>query len=92
MALVTGGGTGIGAACCAAARRRRVPRRGALPLERGGGAGGGERSEGAFAVQAPTSSFPSEIEALVASIAETAGRLDVLVNNAGVNVTHRSRS
>ena len=39
----------------------------------------------AFAVQADLAE-PAEIDALVATIAGTAGRLDVLVNNAGLNV------
>ena len=35
---------------------------------------------------APTSPRPSEIDALVAALKERAGRVDVLVNNAGFNV------
>src|SRR5207253_8364191 len=84
VALVTGGGTGIGAACCralAAAGFRvvvhyRASEAAAQAVAR--------ELEGAFAVRADLAE-PADVEALVAAIKERAGRLDVLVNNAGQN-------
>jgi 3-oxoacyl-[acyl-carrier protein] reductase len=84
VALVTGAGTGIGAAIARALdaeglrvvvhyRSSEAPAR-ALA----------EKLAGAFAVRADLA-VPEEIDALVAEIAARAGRLDVLVNNAGWN-------
>jgi 3-oxoacyl-[acyl-carrier protein] reductase len=84
VALVTGGGTGIGAACCRALDaegfRVVVHYRG---HEASAGAVAAELRD-AFAVRADLSE-PREVEALVAAVRERAGRLDVLVNNAGQN-------
>ena len=85
VALVTGAGTGIGAACA-----RRLAADGfrvAVHFRSSAAAANALAAElpDAFAVQADLA-VPTEIEALVAKIAETAGRLDVLVNNAGLNV------
>jgi 3-oxoacyl-[acyl-carrier protein] reductase len=85
VALVTGGGTGIGAACCRAlaaegmqvAVHYRSSAKGAEELV--------EKLPGAFALRADLAE-PSDIDALVAELKERAGRLDVLVNNAGYNV------
>jgi 3-oxoacyl-[acyl-carrier protein] reductase len=85
VALVTGGATGIGAACCRrlaadgfrVALHYRSSEAAALALAR--------ELEGAFAVRADLA-VPSEVEELVATVARSTGRLDVLVNNAGVNV------
>jgi 3-oxoacyl-[acyl-carrier protein] reductase len=84
VAIVTGGGTGIGAACCRALAgegfRVGVHYRGseesALALVRS--------LPGAFPLQADLSSN-AEVDALVAALKDQAGRVDVLVNNAGLN-------
>lgn len=84
VAFVTGAGTGIGAACCRALatdgfrvgvhfRQSEAEARAladALP--------------DAFLVQADLTDS-AQVEAAVASLKEQAGRVDVLVNNAGVN-------
>ena len=85
VALVTGGGTGIGAACCRAL------------AEAGFRVGihyrSSEATARALAAELPESftvradlAVPEEIDALVAELKEIAGRVDVLVNNAGYNV------
>jgi len=84
VALVTGGATGIGAACCRAlaARDLRVVvhhRTSTVAAERLAAG-----LPDAFALGADLAE-PAQVEALVAAIAERAGRLDVLVNNAGCN-------
>ena len=85
VALVTGGGTGIGAACCralaAAGFRVGIHYRSSEATARSLAA---ELPE-AFAVRADLA-VPEEIDALVAELKEVAGRVDVLVNNAGYNV------
>jgi len=85
VALVTGGGTGIGAACCralaAAGFRVAVHYRSSEATAR---ALADELPE-SFAVRADLA-VPEEIDALVAELKERAGRVDVLVNNAGYNV------
>jgi 3-oxoacyl-[acyl-carrier protein] reductase len=84
IALVTGGGTGIGAACCRALAaeglRVVVHYRGSASTAEAVAA----ECDGAFAVRADLTE-PSEVEALVATIKERAGQVDVLVNNAGQN-------
>jgi 3-oxoacyl-[acyl-carrier protein] reductase len=84
VALVTGGGTGIGAACCRAlaADGFRV----AVHHHRSA-ADAAARTHalpGAFPVRADLAQ-PPEIDALVATLKREAGRVDVLVNNAGFN-------
>jgi 3-oxoacyl-[acyl-carrier protein] reductase len=84
VAVVTGGGTGIGAACCRALAaegfRVGVHYRGseesalALALS----------LPGAFPLQADLSNN-AEVDAFVAKIKDAVGRVDVLVNNAGLN-------
>ncbi len=85
VALVTGGGTGIGAACCRAlaeegfrlAVHYRSSEESARKLA--------ESLPDAFTTRADLASG-EEIDALIADLKEKAGRVDVLVNNAGYNV------
>jgi 3-oxoacyl-[acyl-carrier protein] reductase len=85
VALVTGGGTGIGAACCRALAAEgfrvgvhyRSSEEAALKLV--------AELKDAFAVRADLAS-EAEIDALVTELKEKAGRVDVLVNNAGYNI------
>ena len=85
VALVTGGGTGIGAACCRALAGEgfrvgvhyRSSEESALKLA-------AELGD-AFTVRADLT-VPEQIDALVAELKEKAGRVDVLVNNAGFNM------
>ena len=85
VALVTGGGTGIGAACCRAlaaagfrvAVHYRSSEEMALALA--------SELPDAFAVRTDLQST-EEIDALMVDLKEKAGRVDVLVNNAGFNV------
>jgi 3-oxoacyl-[acyl-carrier protein] reductase len=86
VALVTGGGTGIGAACCRALAAEgfrvgvhyRSSEEKALKLV-------AELPDG-FAIRADLSK-PEEIDALVRQLKDdTGGRVDVLVNNAGYNI------
>ncbi len=89
VALVTGGGTGIGAACC-----RRLATEGfrvgihyrsseekakKLADELASTPGG------AFLIKADLMD-PASLDGLVAELKDAAGRVDVLVNNAGYNV------
>jgi len=84
VALVTGGGTGIGAACCRALAtagfRVVVHYRGSEAAAQAVA----RELQGAFNIRADLAE-PAEVEALVGVIKERAGRLDVLVNNAGQN-------
>jgi 3-oxoacyl-[acyl-carrier protein] reductase len=84
VALVTGGGTGIGAACCRvlAAEGFRV-----VVHYRGSEAGAqavARELPDAFTLRADLAE-PADVERLVGTIRDRAGRLDVLVNNAGQN-------
>jgi 3-oxoacyl-[acyl-carrier protein] reductase len=85
VALVTGGGTGIGAACCRALAAEgfrvgvhyRSSEAGARALA--------AELPGALLFRADLG-LSEEIDALVGELKERAGRVDVLVNNAGTNV------
>jgi 3-oxoacyl-[acyl-carrier protein] reductase len=84
LALVTGAGRGIGAACCRALADAgfRVAvhyRSSAGPAEELAA-----KLPDAFALRADLA-VPAEIDALIADLKERAGRVDVLVNNAGMN-------
>ena len=85
VALVTGGGTGIGAACCRALSaegfRVGVHYRSSEEVAKKLAA----ELPDAFAVRADLNS-ETDIDALVKDLKQKAGRVDVLVNNAGFNV------
>ena len=87
VAIVTGGGTGIGAACCEALSRegfrvgvhyRRSEAQAKEVLS---------RTEDGFLLKADLADV-DDVEAMVKSIRGMAGRVDVLVNNAGVSVNN----
>jgi 3-oxoacyl-[acyl-carrier protein] reductase len=84
VALVTGGGRGIGAACCRALADAGFR----VAVHYRGGAAAAEelaaKLPDAFTLRADLA-VPAEIDALVAELKERAGRVDVLVNNAGLN-------
>jgi 3-oxoacyl-[acyl-carrier protein] reductase len=84
VALVTGAGKGIGAACCRALAdagfRVAVHYRSSAAAAEELAA----KLPDAFALRADLA-VPAEIDALVAQLKERAGRVDVLVNNAGLN-------
>ncbi len=85
VALVTGGATGIGAACCRALAadgfrvgvhyRKSSEKAKALLAD----------IQDGFLVQADLAQI-DQIDAMVAGLKETAGRVDVLVNNAGQSI------
>ena len=86
VALVTGGGTGIGAACCRALAAEgfrvgvhyRSSEEKALKLV--------AELPGGFALKADLAK-PEDVDALVKQLkSESGGRLDALINNAGYNV------
>jgi 3-oxoacyl-[acyl-carrier protein] reductase len=85
FALVTGGGTGIGAACCralaAAGFRIGVHYRSSEATARALA----DELAGALLFRADLGRS-EEIDGLIAELRERAGRVDVLVNNAGYNV------
>lgn len=84
VALVTGGGTGIGAACCRAlaAEGFRVGvhyRNSEEPARKLAGEVGGFTARADLAL-------PAQIDELIAALKDETDRIDVLVNNAGMNV------
>lgn len=85
VALVTGGATGIGAACvralaaegfCVGIHYRKSGERAQALLE--------EIKDG-FLIQADLASI-EQIDAMIAKLKDQAGRIDVLVNNAGLSI------
>ncbi len=85
VALVTGGGTGIGAACCRrlAAEGFRVGVHFRSSEEQAGKLAA--ELDSAFTIRADLKDSET-LDALVKELKEVAGRVDVLVNNAGYNV------
>jgi 3-oxoacyl-[acyl-carrier protein] reductase len=85
VALVTGGGTGIGAACCRqlAAEGFRVGIHYRSSEEKAKKLAA--ELDGAFTIKADLMDSES-LDALVKELKEVAGRVDVLVNNAGYNI------
>ena len=85
VALVTGGGTGIGTACCRqlAAEGFRVGIHYRSSEEKAKKLAA--EIDGAFTIKADLMDSES-LDALVKELKEAAGRVDVLVNNAGYNV------
>jgi len=85
VALVTGGGTGIGSACCRAlaAEGFRVGVHYRSSEESASKVAAS--LEDAFTVQGDISDA-DQIDAMIKSLKTEAGRVDVLVNNAGLNV------
>ena len=83
VALVTGGARGIGAACCRALAAEGLR----VVVHHNRSAEAAEKLAGelpeAFALRADLA-VPAEIDALVAALQERSGRVDVLVNNAGL--------
>jgi 3-oxoacyl-[acyl-carrier protein] reductase len=83
VALVTGAARGIGAACAKALAAEGFR----VAVHYGRSADAAEKLAaalpGAFALRADLTE-PAEVDALVAALGERAGRVDVLVNNAGV--------
>jgi len=83
VALVTGGARGIGAACCRALAAEGLR----VVVHHNQSAEAADKLAGelpdAFTLRADLT-VPAEIDALVAALQERAGRLDVLVNNAGL--------
>jgi NAD(P)-dependent dehydrogenase (short-subunit alcohol dehydrogenase family) len=84
VAVVTGGGSGIGAACAALFSRRGaavvVSDIDRAAVERVAGAIGGSTSAHVGDV-----ADPQDCEAMVATVLDRHGRLDVAVNNAGIS-------
>ena len=84
IALVTGGGTGIGAACCRALAEEGFRVGVHYRSSRGGAEDLVAKLPDAFAVKADLCQSDS-IDAMVKSLKDNEGRVDVLVNNAGDN-------
>lgn len=89
VALVTGGGTGIGAACCrqlaADGFRVGIHFRSSEEKAHKLAAELSSSEAGAFTIKADLNDSES-LDGLVKELKEVAGRVDVLVNNAGYNV------
>ena len=86
VAMVTGGATGIGAACCRAlaAEGFRVGIHYIPVMEEPSKAVLVEIKEG-FLIEADLTN-PEQIDKMINEIKEAAGRVDVLVNNAGHSI------
>ena len=85
VAIVTGSGTGIGTACARALAKEGF--RVGLHYRKSAGSAKALQAElgDAFLLQADIADI-DQVEALVSGIKEQAGRVDVLVNNAGLSI------
>jgi 3-oxoacyl-[acyl-carrier protein] reductase len=84
VAVVTGGATGIGRAVCRALAARGFRVGVVYNSSEAKAREVAEGLDGAFVARADLS-LPAQVDALVKELQETAGRVDVLVNNAGYN-------
>jgi 3-oxoacyl-[acyl-carrier protein] reductase len=85
VAIVTGGGTGIGAACCRALAKEEF-RVGIHYRRSAEGAKAVLREIGnGFLIQADLADI-EQVETMAGGLKESAGRVDVLVNNAGASI------
>jgi len=84
VAVVTGGATGIGRAVCRALGAKGFRVGVVYNSSEAKAREVAEGLDGAFVARADLSD-PAQVEALVRELQETAGRVDVLVNNAGYN-------
>jgi 3-oxoacyl-[acyl-carrier protein] reductase len=84
VAVVTGGATGIGRAVCQALAAKGMRVGVVYNSSEAGARAVADGLPGAFVARADLGD-PAQVEALVAQLQEVAGRVDVLVNNAGCN-------
>ena len=84
VAVVTGGATGIGRAVCAALAEKGFRVGVVYNSSEAAARAVAEGLEGAFVARADLGE-PAQVDGLVKRLQETAGRVDVLVNNAGYN-------
>ncbi len=84
LALVTGAGTGIGAACARALGEGGFRVAVHYRASEGPARELAAKLPDAFPIRADIT-IPEEVDALIAALKEQAGRVDVLVNNAGAN-------
>lgn len=87
VAIVTGGGTGIGAACCEALAGEGFRIGIHYRTSEGAAQEVLSRIGNGFLLKADLSDL-DDVEAMVKSIKGEAGRVDVLVNNAGISVNN----
>ncbi len=84
VAVVTGGATGIGRAVCQALAARGMRVGIVFHSSESAARSLAEQLPGAFVARADIAE-PAQVDALVKQLQEVAGRVDVLVNNAGLN-------
>ena len=84
VAVVTGGATGIGRAVCQALAARGIRVGVVYNSSEAKARAVADGLEGAFVARADLGD-PAQVDALVKQLQEVAGRVDVLVNNAGYN-------